>query len=66
LLLYSSSVRSSLKSVPRPDLEILADLAVLCDYAQDDIESRVLDLLRRMPAQKQLVACKLLEALASP
>ena len=33
------------------------------DFAQDEVESRVLELLRRMPARKQLIACKLLEAL---
>lgn len=37
--------------------------AVAWDFAQDDLESRVLKLVRRMPAKKQLVACKLLEAL---
>ena len=37
--------------------------AVALDFAQDDLESRVLKLVRRMPAKKQLVACKLLEAL---
>lgn len=47
------------------DCGTASSAAVLCDYAQDDIESRMLELLRRMPAKKQLVACKLLEALAN-
>lgn len=41
-------------------------VAVAWDFAQDDIESRVLELLRQMPVKKQLVACKLLEALLAP
>ena len=44
----------------------LAATPVVCDYAQGDLESRVLELLRKMSTKKQLVACKILEALASP
>lgn len=44
---------------------VASSAAVLCDYAQDDVESRMLELLRRMPTKKQLIACKLLEALAN-
>jgi|APAra7269096979_1048534.scaffolds.fasta_scaffold10626_2 transcriptional regulator with XRE-family HTH domain len=37
--------------------------ALSSDFAQDLIESRVLELVRRLPAKKQLIACKLIEAL---
>lgn len=41
------------------------DLAVdIHDFAQDEIESRILDCVRRLPPHKRELACKILEMLA--
>lgn len=43
-----------------------ATAALSSDFAQDVVESRVLELVRQLPVKKQKIACKLLEALLEP
>jgi transcriptional regulator with XRE-family HTH domain len=41
----------------------LTTAVILSDYAHDQMESRALELIRRLPAKKRQVACSILELL---
>ncbi|WP_279303946.1 helix-turn-helix domain-containing protein [Cognatiluteimonas telluris] len=47
----------------RPTGDEFEVAVTLADFAQDHVETRVLELLRRLPAKRRAVACRLLEAL---